>query len=208
MENENENPHPSEWLSPDKPIGSREEDILDRRGFSEALARAIREWSGRESLVLALYGAWGNGKSSIKNMVIECLHSESPEVLTVDFNPWQLANRPTLSVAFFDELGVSVGKGDLGSNNRRRAVLAKIRRWARRLQGGRDLVRGTRLLVAFVVVLGATALGTAWIHSRVITIALASMLLLFGLVAAVSRFANAVVTLLEAGTEGRIKKYE
>jgi len=134
-------------------------------------------------------------------MVIECLHSESPEVLTVDFNPWQLANRPTLSVAFFDELGVAVGKGDLGSNNRRRAVLAKIRRWARRLQGGRDLVRGTRLLVAFVVVLGATALGTAWIHSRVITIALASMLLLFGLVAAVSRFANAVVTLLEAGTE-------
>jgi predicted KAP-like P-loop ATPase len=63
----------SQWLSADRPIASRDEDELGRRGFSEALANAIRGWSGRESLVLALYGEWGNGKSSIKNMTIEAL---------------------------------------------------------------------------------------------------------------------------------------
>ena len=60
------------------------------------------------------------------------------DVLTVDFNPWQLVNRPTLSEAFFDELGVALGKGDLGSNRLRKSVLARYRRWAHRLQGGRD----------------------------------------------------------------------
>jgi predicted KAP-like P-loop ATPase len=79
MKNKGNTPHPSEWLSADKPIETRQEDVLDRRGFSEALADAIRGWSGQESLVLALYGAWGNGKSSIKNMVLDCLHSTLPK---------------------------------------------------------------------------------------------------------------------------------
>ena len=79
--------HPSEWFSSDRPIETRDEDVLGRRGFSESLADAIRGWSGRESLVLALYGEWGDGKSSIKNMVVEALHSKSPNIDVVDFNP-------------------------------------------------------------------------------------------------------------------------
>ena len=113
MNSTTDNTHSPEWLSADRPIETRQEDLLGRRAFSEALAHAIRGWSGRESLVVALYGSWGNGKSSIKNMVLDCLHSESPKLLTLDFNPWQLANRPTLSEAFFDELGIALGKGDL-----------------------------------------------------------------------------------------------
>lgn len=202
MKSESDNPHPSEWLSADKPIESRQEDVLGRRGFSEALADAISGWSGRESLVLALYGAWGNGKSSIKNMVIDCLHSSSREVLTVDFNPWQLAHRPTLSEAFFDELGVALGKGDLGSNRVRRSVLARYRRWAHRLQGTRDLVRAIRGLFGTVlVVLGLATLGAAWIHSQVITIILGSLLVVAGLLTLVSKFMDALMKLLEAGTE-------
>jgi predicted KAP-like P-loop ATPase len=202
MKNKGNTPHPSEWLSADKPIETRQEDVLDRRGFSEALADAIRAWSGQESLVLALYGAWGNGKSSIKNMVLDCLHSDSPKVLTVDFNPWQLANRPTLSEAFFDELGVALGRGDLGSNRLRKSVLARYRRWAHRLQGGRDLIHAIRSFFGTVlVILGVATLGAAWLHSRIITIILGSLVLVAGLLALVSKFMDATIKLWEAGTE-------
>lgn len=202
MKNKSTPQYPSEWLSADKPIENRQEDVLGRRGFAEALAGAIHRWTGRESLVLALYGAWGNGKSSIKNMVIDCLHTDSPTVLTVDFNPWQLANRPTLSEAFFDELGVALGKGDLGSNRLRKSVLARYRRWAHRLQGGRDFVQAIRSLFGTVlVVLGVATLGAAFLHSRVITIALGSLVLMAGVLALVSKFMDATIKFLEAGTE-------
>jgi predicted KAP-like P-loop ATPase len=201
MGNKSDNPHPSEWLSADKPIERRQDDVLGRRGFSEALADAIHRWSGQESVVLALYGAWGNGKSSIKNMVIDCLNSDWPQVLIVDFNPWQLANRPTLSEAFFDELGVALGKGDLGSNRLRRSVLARYRRWAHRLQGTKELVGAIRGLGIVLVFLGVAALGAALTRSEVISAILGSLLLLAGLLALVSKFVNAVIKFLEAGTE-------
>lgn len=202
MKTKDNTPCPSEWLSADKPIETREEDVLGRRGFSEALADAICRWSGRESLILALYGAWGNGKSSVKNMVLDCLHSDSPGVLTVDFNPWQLANRPSLSEAFFDELGVAVGKGDLGSNRLRKSTLARYRRWAHRLLGGRDLIKAVRSLFGTVLlILGAATFGAAWLHSRTITIVLGSLMLVAGLLALVSKFIDAIVKLMEAGTE-------
>jgi hypothetical protein len=202
MKRNSNNAYSAEWLSADKPIENRQEDVLGRRGFSEALATAIGGWSGRESLVLALYGAWGNGKSSIKNMVIDCLHSDSPKVLAVDFNPWQLANRPALSEAFFDELGIALGKGDLGSNRLRRSVLARYRRWAHRLQGGRDFVQATRSLFGVIlVVLGAVTLGAAWLQSRAVTLVLGCLLVVAGVLSLVSRFVDSAIKFLEAGTE-------
>jgi len=176
MTNKSENPTSSEWLSADKPIESRKEDLLGRRGFSEALAGAIRGWSGRESLVLALFGAWGNGKSSIKNMVIECLRSASPKVLTVDFNPWQLANRPALSEPFLDEIGVALGKGDLGSDRQKKVVLARFRRWAHRMQGSRDLIHAvSNLFGGVLIVVGAATLGATLIGSREISLLLGGL---------------------------------
>jgi hypothetical protein len=41
MKNKNKNPHASEWLSADRPIEKRQEDVLGRRRFSEALADAV-----------------------------------------------------------------------------------------------------------------------------------------------------------------------
>lgn len=196
----------TEWLSADSPIHSRKEDILGRRGFSEALAHAVSGWLGRESLVIALYGDWGNGKSSIKNMMLECLDSEFPEVLTVDFNPWQLANRPKLSQTFFDELGVALGKGDLGSNSRKKSVLALYRRWVSRLQGGQDLIRAARHLFGTVLlVLGIATISTAWVHSVTLRFLLGGFTVLAGALAFLSKFAEAAIKFLEAGTENGSK---
>lgn len=61
-------------FSVDEPIAKAEEDRLNRTGFAEALASAIRNWTKPSSLVIGLYGEWGSGKSSLKNLVVERLH--------------------------------------------------------------------------------------------------------------------------------------
>lgn len=77
-------------FSADRPIQSRKEDLLGRSAFAESLASVVRGWTGNDSLVVAFYGPWGNGKSSIKNMMLESLRGEKESAPTiVEFNPWQ-----------------------------------------------------------------------------------------------------------------------
>lgn len=192
----------SQWLSADRPIASRDEDELGRRGFSEALANAIRGWSGRESLVLALYGEWGNGKSSIKNMTIEALRQSAPKVRCVDFNPWQLAHRPSLSEAFFDEVGIAIGKGDLGSNRKKKSTLNKFKRWAQRIQGAHDLAKATRSLIgALLISCSVLTIGSGWLFPRSIAIVLGILTLLMAFLALTTGVVEASVKFLAAGTD-------
>lgn len=60
-------------LSSDRPITSFAEDLLGRSDFAESLASAIEGWTDNDSLIIALYGPWGSGKSSMKNMALESL---------------------------------------------------------------------------------------------------------------------------------------
>jgi hypothetical protein len=39
-----------------------EPDLLARAHFARSIARSILGWNGKESLVIALYGRWGEGK--------------------------------------------------------------------------------------------------------------------------------------------------
>jgi len=60
-------------FSSDRPITKAEDDLLGRSGFSSDLANAMASWHGNDSLVVALHGDWGSGKSSIKNMALSQL---------------------------------------------------------------------------------------------------------------------------------------
>ena len=95
-------------FSADRPINSMSEDLLGREGFAKSLAKAIHNWKGNDSLVMALYGEWGSGKTSIKNMVVDDLQNYGeiiPEI--VEFNPWQWASQQGLLEAFFREGSIS-----------------------------------------------------------------------------------------------------
>ena len=50
-------------FSSDRPILSPAEDVLGRGPFSIRLANAFAHWHGQDSLVVALYGARGSGKT-------------------------------------------------------------------------------------------------------------------------------------------------
>jgi hypothetical protein len=113
----------------DAPISSGAEDLLDRLEFARTLAKVLYNHRGNDSLVVALRGEWGSGKTSIKNLVVEALRSadEGP-MRVVEFNPWQWSGDESITRAFFREIAVALGDTDKSLRGRRRAY--EFRRYA------------------------------------------------------------------------------
>jgi predicted KAP-like P-loop ATPase len=114
---------PQHPFSSDRPIERKQDDSLGRTGFAFRIAESIRNWKGKDSLVIGLSGPWGSGKTSIKNLILEELNQESqasPHVF--EFNPWQWASQGHIMEAFFKELGLALGKQDQGARNRKRLI--------------------------------------------------------------------------------------
>lgn len=90
----------------DKPIESRKEDRLGRYSFSSNLAKSLMAWQGHESLVVALYGKWGSGKSSVINLAKEYIDQakveEKPTI--IEFNPWFFSGDEKINEHFYIEL--------------------------------------------------------------------------------------------------------
>jgi predicted KAP-like P-loop ATPase len=93
-------------LSADRPIERSADDRLQRSGFSGQVAQIIAQWRGRDSLVIGLFGAWGSGKTSLTNMIVEALKGK-PSIEVVQFNPWQWSGHEELTAAFSRRLGRS-----------------------------------------------------------------------------------------------------
>ena len=147
MENDSEkNKGKKHQFSADRPIGSIEEDLLGRAPFAESLASAIKGWRGNESLAVALYGPWGSGKSSVKNMVLQTLRSaEANCPLIIEFNPWQWSGQNQLAEAFFREIGLVLGRSDGSEDGKRRA--AKWRTYGTYLTLGASLAKSLKTIL-------------------------------------------------------------
>ncbi|MHB9026341.1 MAG: KAP family P-loop NTPase fold protein [Armatimonadota bacterium] len=110
-----------EWYR-DDPINTSESDVLHREVFVRNIADEIMGWHYDRSLVIALYGRWGSGKSSIKNLLLQELKNrgaKQPE--PVDFNPWQWESGK-LAEAFFREVSKGIRKADLTENGEKTAA--------------------------------------------------------------------------------------
>jgi predicted KAP-like P-loop ATPase len=184
-------------LSPDRPIVSRDADIFGRMPFAEYIAAAIRGWTGNDSLVLALCGEWGTGKSSLKNLVVEELRSkpqESPYI--VEFDPWQWAGQEQVAQAFFREIGSELGREDSGAEAK-----ASAKRWQKYgafLGLGAEVFAGTRrlALVGLAVIAAVSAVGVVDAFFDILAVKIA-----FGIVAALSLLMFALLK-----TSNRISK--
>src|SRR5437868_8348788 len=120
-------------LTADQPISSRQQDRLNRHSFASALATAINAWHGNESLVIALYGAWGAGKTSVKNLTLESLREAKAKApIILEFNPWIWAAQDALQAAFFSELAAVLGKPAVGKESAK--TVKRLRQYAARLR--------------------------------------------------------------------------
>jgi len=149
------NDAPKYLFSADRPITSCTEDLLARSSFADSLASAIRGWTGNDSLVIALYGSWGSGKSSIKNMVLESLRKYVENCpLIVEFNPWQWAGQEQLAEAFFQEIGVALGRSDTSEQGKKRA--AKWRAYGTYLIMGASLAKSLKTVLPLLGIPGSS----------------------------------------------------
>ncbi len=71
----------------DDPIADVSDDLLGRSSFVEKLTEAISTATPTSSFVIALYGPWGCGKSSIKNLLLNRLRDQGGEITIVEFSP-------------------------------------------------------------------------------------------------------------------------
>lgn len=60
------------------------------------------------SLVIGIYGPWGDGKTSVMNLIAESLEATSDAVV-VRFNPWQLGSGDAMFQGFFETIGEAIG---------------------------------------------------------------------------------------------------
>ncbi len=105
----------------DRPIDRREQDLLGRRGFSEAIARQIRSANADNGLTIAVMGEWGSGKTSVLNMVSDSLSDTGDHLTLLRFNPWLFSGASDLLLRFFSELSAQLN----AEKDERLKVIAK-----------------------------------------------------------------------------------
>ncbi len=192
----------------DRPIANVDEDLLGRAGFSTDLANAISSWHGEDSLVVALHGDWGSGKSSIKNMAIskiEEAEGQKPDV--IEFSPWEWAAQEKITASFFEEISKSVGRKDKSKSGKKLA--ATFKKYGRYLNTGEIVVSGfssalpTLFVLATIAGIGGSFTDTDWIKniSTVILAILASW-------AALLKWGKSFLNNLSGNVEASAKEQE
>jgi hypothetical protein len=95
--------------SSDQPIKDKGEDRFNRWPFASRIAETLAGRQDPSSLVVGVYGPWGDGKSSVLVMMEEAL-AEHQHVVRVRFNPWHFGTDEQLLRSFFATLAAALGK--------------------------------------------------------------------------------------------------
>lgn len=93
-------------LLSDRPSTDPEHDLFGHAPFAKTLAKAVRSYHGKDGIVVALYGPWGSGKSTVLAYVqheLENLPVDDRPVV-VSFNPWWFSGQEHLAKAFLGQL--------------------------------------------------------------------------------------------------------
>src|SRR5439155_22339546 len=122
--------------------------------------RALAGWPAEDSRVVDLYGEWGAGKSSIKNMAIEAIRMQQPPLADVlEFNPWAFGGQGRLMDAFVREIAVALGREATPDAEQ---IEAKWRLYEERFRFTETLAQGTQHVVSGVLaVFGISGLAVA-----------------------------------------------
>jgi predicted KAP-like P-loop ATPase len=90
----------------DEALEDPADDALDYKPFAAKLADALLKLKPKSGLVLALFGSWGGGKSTMLNFVAKDLGSrpKAQQPTIIRFNPWWFSGQEDLVSIFFEEL--------------------------------------------------------------------------------------------------------
>lgn len=91
----------------DNAIQTFSEDLLGRQPIVKMIADAIiaKTRNNHECYTIGIYGKWGEGKTSVLNMLkTHLLAHEGDNILISTFNPWILKNEEAMLIEFFNVL--------------------------------------------------------------------------------------------------------
>lgn len=195
-------------FSSDRPITKAEDDLLGRSGFSSDLANAMASWHGNDSLVVALHGDWGSGKSSIKNMALsqlEVISEDKPDV--IEFSPWEWAAQEKITASFFQEISKSINRKDKSESGKKLA--ATLKKYGRYLTTGETVVSGlssalpTLFVLATLIGIGGNFSNETWVNNTS-----TFMLIVLGCWAAALKWGRGFLDTLSGNIEETAKEKE
>ena len=94
---------------PDTPLHDQKADRFDRWPFAERIARTTADRETPSSLVIGIYGKWGEGKTTVLNYIRSTL-ADSDQIVLVPYNPWRYGDEAHLLSSFFTTLAAALGK--------------------------------------------------------------------------------------------------
>lgn len=112
----------------DKPISEEKDDRFQRYNFSKRIAETIVNRTSKDSIVIGLYGAWGEGKTSVLNFIKQELSPYNANVIHFTFNPWRFTDETTLLTTFFNILASELKKIDVSETHSTWKIIDKIKR--------------------------------------------------------------------------------
>ncbi len=91
----------------DQPKALRSQDCFQRYEFGKRIALLIDKYDSQQSLVLGLYGKWGEGKTSVMNFIKAELSKDN---IIINFNPWLFSDQGHLVQSFFKSVACELNK--------------------------------------------------------------------------------------------------
>ncbi|PHI17986.1 hypothetical protein CEQ90_20295 [Lewinellaceae bacterium SD302] len=101
----------------DKPLDNVEDDKFSRGKFADRITELVKSYKSEDSIVIGLYGKWGEGKTTVLNFVIDDI-SELENFIVIKFNPWRYISEKDTIIAFFNLLAESINEKLLTNKER------------------------------------------------------------------------------------------
>lgn len=111
--------------SSDAPISSPDQDRFSRWPFSRRISEIIAKRTEPSSIVIGLYGVWGDGKTTVLNFIEKALENES-NVICIRFNPWRYGTEEQLLEGFFHNVADALDTKLITSGEKIKEFIRKV----------------------------------------------------------------------------------
>lgn len=115
----------SQNYSSDSPVSNKVDDKFSRWTFSERIAQVISRRNDSSSIVIGLYGVWGDGKTSVLNFIEKALESDD-NVICIRFNPWRFGSEEKLLMEFFSNIAEALDQNLLNTGDKLKSLIKKV----------------------------------------------------------------------------------